>query len=207
MASAVPSCATSSRPPQFCQVYLRYQDLLHCNTTFELDDSTLTENGFTCCDMYPNKFSSNTITLTSTDSHCVKVYSDNLAGHHLVVGFGKCFGKAWIVISDESESNPQVSWKGHTLYKYVEMLVGAPEYAQHMNKAHSGSECSDAQVCVLQTHLPQTRILQIVSIMWKGSRMCGVNLDVFHDSGFSDISGEWIAFDVDVHSFFFACLH
>ncbi|KIM61308.1 hypothetical protein SCLCIDRAFT_25939 [Scleroderma citrinum Foug A] len=34
-------------------------------------------------------------------------------------------------------------------------------------------------------------------VMWKGSRMCGVKLDVFRDPGFGNLSGEWTGFDVD----------
>ena len=84
---------------------------------------------------------------------------------------------------------------------YVKMLVRTPEHAQHMNKAHSGAE-RYGRACVMQTHLPQTtRILQISSVMWKSSRMRGVKLEVFHDPGFGDVSGEWTALDVDVGIF------
>ncbi|KIM52931.1 hypothetical protein SCLCIDRAFT_1223327 [Scleroderma citrinum Foug A] len=65
------------------------------------------------------------------------------------------------------------------------MLVSTPEHAQAMNKARSSAECYG----------------QISSIVWKSSRMCGVKLDVFHDSSFGDVSGECTAFDVDVGSF------
>jgi len=75
-------------PPRFRQVYLRYQDPLHRNTTFQVDDSTLTENGFTYCDAYPEEFRGNTLTLTSTDPLCVKAYFDSQANHRFSVGFG-----------------------------------------------------------------------------------------------------------------------
>ena len=45
--------ACSDAPLRFHQVYLRYQDPSHRSTTFEIDDSALTENGFTCCAEYP----------------------------------------------------------------------------------------------------------------------------------------------------------
>ena len=32
--------------------------------------------------------------------------------------------------------------------------------------------------------------------------MCGVKLELFHDPGFDNVSGEWTAFDVNVGSFF-----
>ena len=84
------------------------------------------------------------------------------------------------------------------------MLVGMPEHAQHINKAHSGAE-RYGQVCIMQTRLPRTtRILQISSVMWKSPRVCEVKLEVFHDPGFSGVSGEWTAFDVNVGSSFCA---
>ncbi|KIM64323.1 hypothetical protein SCLCIDRAFT_1213422 [Scleroderma citrinum Foug A] len=78
------------------------------------------------------------------------------------------------------------------------MLVKTPEHAEHMNsKARSGAE-RYGQVRIMQTRLPRTTsILQISSIMWKSSRMCGVKLGVFHDSGFGVVSSEWTAFDVN----------
>ena len=90
-------------PLKLCQVYLRYQDLLHPNATFEIDNNALTENGFTCCDTYPKKFSGDMLTLTSTDPLCIKVYSDSLTNHLLVVGLGQSSGKHWIqLVFDES---------------------------------------------------------------------------------------------------------
>ena len=198
-----PYAGYSRGPLRFRQVYLRYQDLPHRNATFEVDDSTLTEGGFTCCDAYPKKFAGNMLTLTNTDSLCVKVYSDSLTNHRFVLGLGQSFGKGWIhVVSDESNIIPRPSWQDYTEHKYIEMLVRTPELAQHMNKARSGAErCG--QVCIMQSRLPRTtRILQISSVMWKSSRICGVKLEVFHDPGFGDISGEWTAFDVYVGSFF-----
>jgi len=70
-----------------------------------------------------------------------------------------------------------------------------------MNKARSGSE-GYGQIYVMQTRLPRTtRVLQISSVMWNSSRMCGVKLGVLHDPGFCDISGKWTAFGVDVGGF------
>ena len=185
-------------PPQFRQVYLRYQDPPHRNATFEIDDSSLTENGFSCCDPYPNEISGNTLTLTSTCFSCTKVYSDGLV--RFMVGLGQSFGKNWIhVVSDESpqDSLDSYAWRG-----YYEMRARAPEHVQQ-NKARSRAE-RYGQACIMQTRLSRTtRILQISSVKWKSSGMCGVKLGVFHDTGFDDVSGEWTAFDVDVGSFFY----
>ena len=83
------------------------------------------------------------------------------------------------------------------------MLVKTPEHAQRTVKARSGTE----RVCIMQTRPPQTtRILQISSVIWRSPRVCGVKLEVFHDPGFSDMSGEWTAFHVIVGSFLFVSL-
>ena len=187
-------------PRQLRQVYLRYQDLPHRNTTFEIDDSALTGNGFTCCDAYPKKFTGNTLTLTSTNSLCIKVYSDSLTNYRFAVGFGQAFGKEWVdVVSDESETiqrPPRWNYAEHT---YNNILVRTPEHVQRMNKARSRAE----QVCIMQSCFSQTtRILQISSIVWKSPRRRGVKLEVFHHPSFGDVSGGWTAFDVDVGSSF-----
>ena len=192
-------------PPQFRQVYLRYQDPPHRNITFKVDDSTLTENGFTCCDEYPKKFSGNTLTLTSTDPLCVKAYFDSQAGHRFSVGFGQCFGKHWIHVGSV-ESNIVGLWENYTSEEYYKMQNNATEHAQAINKARSGSE-GYGQICAMQTRIAQTtRILQISSVMWNSSGMCGVKLDVFRDPGFCDVSDEWTAFNVTVGGFLHASL-
>ena len=184
-------------PLRLRQVYLRYQDLPHRNATFEIDDSALTEIGFTCCDAYPKEFTGNTLALTSADSFGIKVYSDSLTNHRFVVGLEQFFGKDWIhVVSDEYGIIPRLPWEYYAVHEYYKMKV--LEHAQAMNKARSGAE-RYGRICIMQTHLPQTtRILQISSVMWKSSRMCGVKLEVFHDPGFGDVSGEWTALDVNV---------
>ncbi|KIM66878.1 hypothetical protein SCLCIDRAFT_1210921 [Scleroderma citrinum Foug A] len=71
-----------------------------------------------------------------------------------------------------------------------------------MNKARSGAE-RYGRIYIMQTRLSQrTKVLQISSVVWN-SRMCGVKLQVFHDPGFGDVSGEWTVFDVNVGSFLY----
>ena len=197
-----PSIAYSKEPPQFRQVYLRYQDPSHRNATFEIDDSALTENGFACCATYPMKFSGDTLTLTNIDPLCVKAYSDSLTNHLFVLGFRQSFGKDWIhVIPDQSSIIPPSARQDYAKYKYFNMLPGTPVHVQYANKARSGAG-RYGRISIMQTRLPQTtRILQISSVMWKSSRIRGVKLEVFYGPGFGDVSGEWTAFDVDVGIF------
>ena len=172
-------------PLQLRQVYLRYQDFQHRNTTFEIDDSALTENGLTRCDAYPKRFTGNTLTMSSTDPLCIIFYSDSLTNHRFAVGLGQSFGKDWIhVVCDEYNTTPQSSGRHSTKHICFHMMCKMPEYAQRMNEACSGAKrCG--QVCIMQTRLfRSTRILQISSVMWKGSGIRGVKLEVFHDPRF-----------------------
>ena len=189
---------------QLRQVYLRYQDPPHPNTTFDIDDSALTENGFTYIGAFPKEFSGSTLTLTRTNPLCVKVYSDSLTNHRLVVGLGQYFGKGWMhVVSDESSQFPRHSWEDYARGIYYETRRRTPEYAQRMNRAPSGAE-RYGRIFIMQTRPRQiTGILRISSVIWKSSRTCGVKLELFHDPGFGDVSGEWSAFDVNVGAIVF----
>jgi len=169
---------------QFRQVYLRYQDTSHRNAAFEIDDSAITENGFTYRGAYPEKFTGNTFTLTSTDPLCVKVYSK--ADHCFAVGFGQCFGQDWIHVVASV-----YSWGA-----YDKILARAPEHAHSMDKARSGAG-RYGRVCIMQTRLHQLT-LRTSCVVWKSSRKSGVKFEVFLDPSFGNVSGEWAGFDVDV---------
>ena len=203
--SILRSTDTTSAGPSFlsrlCRVYLGYQDPQRRTTAFKVDDTALIENGFTYCDAYPKKFTGDTLTLTSTTSLVIKVYADNETNTRLVVGLGQSLGTDWIhVVSDEPTTGPRTSesWEHYVYKKYWEMRNTMRAHARHVNKARSGVE----QVCIAQTRfLRSDRILQISSVTWKSSRICGVKLGVFYDPGSSDISGEWTAFNIDVGAF------
>ena len=132
------------------------------------------------------------LVLTSTDSLCIKVYdSDSLTNHGFVVDLGLSFGEDRIhVVSDESNTIPPPSRRDSIEHKYIEMEARMPEHAQHMNKVRAGGELY-GEVCSLPR---TTRILQVLSVVWRSSRMNGVKLRVFHNPGFDDVSGEWTVF-------------
>ena len=177
---------------QLRHIYLRYQDTLHFNSTFEIDDSAVVKEGFTYSATCPEELiAGNTVTLGTTDPLCVKSYSCN-QGYRFTVGFGQCFGQNWVHVVCETSDTSKVI---HYL-----MLEKVPEHAQSMKKARSGPTTS--RVCVMETHLPRsTWILQISCIMWKSSRICGVKLEVSQNPRFGIASGEWTGFDVDVSRF------
>ena len=185
--------------PQLRQVYLRYQDTLQCNSTFEIDDSTVHKEGFAFSATWPGEtITGNTVTLSTTDPVCFKRYSYDYR-YHFAVGFGECFGQNWIhVVCEGPDTFPSPT--------YDSMLERAPEHAQTMKKARSGA--GYRQVYILQTRLPQTTwILQTSCIVWKSSRICGIKLEVFREPGFGIASGEWTGFDVDVSIFFLVHAH
>ena len=79
---------------QFCQVYLRYQDI-PCNVTFEIDDSAIIENGFTCSEL---QLTGTEFTLTVTDTFRIQTYFERQDNGRFVVVFGQCFGQDWIYL-------------------------------------------------------------------------------------------------------------
>ena len=158
---------------QLRHVHLRYQDTPHCNSTFEFDDSTIVENGFTCSSSIGN-----VPTLTST----VKCYSES-QGNRLVVGFGHWCGQNWLHVVCEKLDT--ISWSTYDL-----MLGRAPEHAQTIKEARSGA--ASCRVCIMETPLPRsTWILQTSCVMCKSSRTCGVNLlEVFRNPRFGIVNGQ-----------------
>ena len=192
---------------QFRQVYLRYQDTSHRNTTLEIDDSAITENGYTYHSTCPVKFTGNSFTLTNTDPLCIKVYSNDRTDHCFAVGFGQCFGKDWIHVISQVSGYSMLGhlWKDYAQKEYNKMLARVPEHARSLDKAHSGARCY-GQVCIMQTCLRQLT-LRTSCIVWKSSRKSGVKFEVFEDPGFGNVSGEWMSFNVDVGGIFSVPAH
>ena len=178
------------------QLHIRYQDTLHCNSTFEIDDSAIFQEGFSSSATLPQQSTTgNTVTLSTTDPLCVKRYSCKKE-YDFAVGFGQCIGQNWThVVCQKSDT---ISWRIYDL-----MLERAPEYGRSMMTARSGA-AAHCQVYILQTRLPRsTWVLQTSRVIWKNSRMWGVKLDVFRDPEFSIVSGQWKGFDVEVSRLFF----
>ncbi|KAL4070167.1 heterokaryon incompatibility protein-domain-containing protein [Scleroderma yunnanense] len=181
---------------RFCQVYLRYQDTPRL-ATFEIDDSAITENGFTYCGSYPSSSTENPLTLTSNDPLCVKVYSDSQTHCRFAVGFGQCFGQDWIHVECE-ESTSGYSREDYSRLEYDKMLVRGPEHARSMVEMCSRGG-RYGRVWVRHACLPgSTRIVRTCCVMWEGSRNCGVMIDTF-DALRTPYHGQdkWIDFDIE----------
>ena len=191
----------------FRQVYLRYQDISHRNAAFEIDDSSITENGFICFNTFPATLTGNTFTLTSTDPLCLKIYSNNKTGRCFAVGFGQCFGKDWIHVISEESCVCDSSWRECCAQmEYDKMLARAPEHARSMDKARSGAG-RYGRVCIMQTRLYHFTLFTSC-VVWKSSGKSGVKFELFRrDPGFGNVSGEWTGFDVDVSGIFLVPAH
>ena len=179
-------------------VYLRYQDsdTPHCSSTFEIDDSAILKKAFASSAMWPQGSNTgNTVTLSTTDPLCVKRYSCRQK-YHFTVSFGHWFDQNWIYVDCEQPGT--ILLIPHDL-----MPKRVSIYAQSMIKARAGAGTS-CRICITETPLHQsTWILQTSCVIWNSSRRCGVKLEVFRDSVFGYVPGEWTGFDVDVSRFFF----
>ena len=190
---------------QLRQVFLRYQDTPHCNSTFEIDDSAITKKSFTYSPTRREEIiTGSTVTLSITNPLCLNVYFGS-SKYHFALGFGQCLGQNWIhVIPQEPGSlytmRNQWPWYG------LAMLGRAPEYAQAMKNACSGA--ASCQVCIMEIPLPESVwVLQISCVMWKRSSRYGVKLEAFCDLSRSNPKCQWIGFDVDVSRSFFVHPH
>ncbi|KAL4074495.1 heterokaryon incompatibility protein-domain-containing protein [Scleroderma yunnanense] len=184
------------RTLRFHQLYLGYQDTLHHNTTFEIDDSGITGNGFTYRGTYPSEFTGNTLTLTSTDRYCVKFYFNIQAGCHLAVGFGQCFSQDWVHSVCEI-SAIRYSWENYVQEECWNMLVRGPEDARSMAEARSRGK-RYGRVRIIQTRLPRpTWFVQTSCVVWESSRNCAVRIEALRHPDVGKLSGEWSDFDVD----------
>ena len=187
----------------FRQLYLRYQDTPHRDTTFEIDDIAITENGFTHCGAYPLQLTGNTLTLADTDPLCVGVYSDGQANCYFAIAFGQCFGQDWIHYACTSASEGH-SWEDYAKEEHRRMLISGPEHAQSMAETHSSGERGD-HVWIIQTLLPEsTWTLRTSRIIWQSSRI-GVRLEVFRYPDSNNVSGKWKTFHVEVSGI--SCTH
>ena len=193
---------------QFRQVYLRYQDSPHHNATVEIDDSAVTNNGFTYCGTFPLQLPEKKLTLASDIPPHIFIYSDIRTHRHFAVGFGQCFGQDWVHFTCEKPTganNGQPNWE-YAVGAHKEMVVRGPEHARSMARARSGKRHS--RLCVMQVRLPQSSwTVRTSCIVWESSRTCGVKLEVFDHGVHSNGQDKWTGFDVEVSSFFLAYTH
>ena len=185
---------------QFQQVYLRYQDTLHHDVTFTFDDRTVSKNGFTCSGTYPSEPAGNKFTLTSKDPLFIRVYANSKAQCHFSVGFGQCFGQAWVHLGclELLHSGVGSSWEDYAKKEYGKMLSRGPEHAQSMARVVSPSNMCRKHICFPQS----IWTLQTSCTMWKSTGNCTAVVDIISHSGCCNGPNTWQLYMIDVSDFF-----
>ena len=193
---------------QFRQVYLGYQNTPHQDATFEIDDSAVINNGFTCR-TYPSQLNSKMLTLTRNMPPHIFIYSNSHTDHHFAVGFGQCFGQDWIHFTCEKPTatdNGQSNFREYALEAYEKMVVRGPDHAQFMAEVRSGKRHS--RLCIMQVRLLQSSwTVRTSCIVWESSRRCGVKLEVFDHGAHFNGQDKWTGFDVEVSRLFHVHTH
>ena len=180
---------------QFRQVYLRYQDM-PCNVTFEIDDSAITENGFTCSDVYPKGLTENTLKLTDANplGLCIKTYSERRGNGRLAVAFGQCFGQDWIHLI----SNPPSQL---SRFDAIKLVTKGPGRSQSMADVMPSRRDCLSRMWVHDMCLPRsTWFVRTCRIMWDRSKI-RIHMDVSRNSRFQNGLDEWKVFDIEVSDF------
>ena len=177
--------------PEPRQVYLRYQDTPNHAVTFEVDDSGLTENGFTCPEHKRNIF-----TLTNANPSCVRIYSNEQGNCRFKVVFGQCLGWHWVHLEDYP--------LGTTAQIYLEASIPrGPDWAlstcDHFFRLFPDKLFG--KLWIRHFHLPGSPwVVRAYRCMWERSKI-EVRMEIFSDPHFQNGPDEWKAYSVEVSGF------
>ena len=184
--------ALEDSPPEFHQVYLQYQDTSNHTVTFDIDDSRIIENGFTCTHVKPENLTGNTLTLTNTSPFCVKTYSEERGNGLFEVDFGQCLGLDWVHLDVVRNPKPWIDGA---------LKVQVPGGALSMANAPSQVDSSGRRLWVGHLRLPgSTWIVRIYRIAWERSKV-RLRMEVFESPHFQYDLNKWNAYDVEVSDF------
>ena len=180
-------------PPEFRQVYLRYQDKPNHTVTFDIDDGGIIGNGFTCTHVNPKNLTGNTFTLTNTSPFCVKTYSEERGNGLFKVDFGQCLGLDWVHLDVLRDPMPWVTedaWK-----------VQVPGGPLSMANVPSQIDSSGCRLLVRHLRLPGSNgIVRIYRVARERSKI-RLQMEVFRSPHFQHGLDKWNAYDVEVSDF------
>ena len=174
----------------FRQVFLRYQDIPNHTVTFDIDDSAIIGNGFTCSrgGWDAGNF---TLTLTNTNRFDVITYSEERGNGYFEVYFGQCFGLDCVHLYGARQS-----WA----WIYGTMQVQMPGGALSMADAPSQVN-SLGRLWVYHLQLPgSTRVVRIYRAAWERSKV-RLRMEAFQAFHFQNGLDEWNTYDVEVSEF------
>ena len=173
---------------KFNQVYLGYhEDIRNHTVTFDIDDSGIIENGFTCSHVDPTNFTRNPFTLTNTNPFCVKIYSEERGNGCFKVDFGQCLGWDWVHLGVARDPMPWIDdkWK-----------VRVPDEALSMPAPRG---C--LWVCHLR--LPEsTWTVRIYRRTWDCGATVRLRMEVSRGPPFQSGLDKWNVYNIEVSDFF-----
>ena len=174
---------------EFRQVYLRYQDIPNHEVTFEVDDSGLTENEFTCPEHKRNIF-----TLTNANAFCVRTYFNERSNCHFKVVFGQYFGRHWVHLEDVPLGVTAQIDLGASITRGPDWTSSISDHWFHKKLF--------GKLWIRHFHLPGSPwVVRAYRVMWERSKI-EVRIEVFIDPHFqSGPDVEWKACNVEVSDF------
>ena len=177
-------------PGEFRQVYLRYQYIPNHTVTFDIDDSEIIENGFTCSRVWDT--GNFTLTLTNTNPFDVITYSEERGNGCFEVDFGQCFGLDWVHLYGARQS-----WD----WIYGTIQVQMPGGALSMTDAPSQIK-SLGRLWVYHLQLPgSTWVVRIYRIAWERSKI-RLRIEVFQPgTHFQNGLDKWNTYGVEASDF------
>ena len=179
--------AHDNSPSEFRQVYLGYEDIPNDSITFDIDDSGITENGFTCSHADPTNFTRNTFTLTNTNPFCFKIYSEQRGNGCFKVDFGQCLGQDWVHLGVARYSTRRIDDK---------LKLQVPDGAQSMYSNFR------TRLWVCHLRLPRSIwTVRIYRVVWDGSKT-RLRMEVSRGPPFQNGLDKWKAYNVEVGDFF-----
>ncbi|KAL4062249.1 heterokaryon incompatibility protein-domain-containing protein [Scleroderma yunnanense] len=177
---------------QYRQVYLRYQDLPHSNVTFEIDDSAVTNNGFTHCATYQDKYEDyDNEDDEAEDEESILIVKMTVA---LQWALGQCFGTDWMHVYKTRTEKAKCTRRNRNII-FCNMLQSGPDHARSIAEARYQGGYYGC-VWVKDFRLPGSIwTIRISCVVWDSSNNRGVKIDIFRDPH----SGpeNWIGLDVE----------
>ena len=179
--------------PEFRQVYLRYQNMTNHAVTFEVDDSSLTENGFICFNEDPEEHTGNTFMLTNANPFHSRTYSADQDNCHFKVVFGQCLGRDWVHLEDFPFSTT-------TGIAFEPSMAQGPDWALSISDRPFRNSLF-GELWIRHLHVPGSPwVVRIYRVKWEGSKI-GVRMEVFRDPHFHNGLDEWKSYHVKVSDF------
>ena len=179
--------------PEFRQVYLRYQETPNYTVTFDIDDTGLTENGFTCSNEGPDEHSGKNFMLTNANPFHLRTYSEERGNSLIKVAFGQCFGLDWVHVNNfPLDTFPSIYFEA-PISRGADLALSMADLVPY-HKLYG-------RLWIRDFHLPESPwVVRTYRIMWERSNIV-IRMEVFHDPHLQIGPDEWKVYDAEVGDF------